>query len=225
MRARGGSDMNTMTLNQWTLFCEECGVMVNGLSRAVLDRIFLRANMDRSHRFTDKHVSELSGRKLNDENGNRPDSKLTLLEFVAALTRVACAMYSDVSLASRVSRFVETSILGSSGEYGNNRAVKDLMDTGSVNAIFVDCKPILEIAFQVAASVSACIPMISCSSPKVVMTSNRLPCLQCKRSTFSHVGFRSARTCASTTVLLPHVTCSHSLMGWFGILGPWTYKV
>ena len=47
-RRRPGSDMDSMTLNQWTLFCEECHIMSGGMSRAALDRIFLRANMDRS---------------------------------------------------------------------------------------------------------------------------------------------------------------------------------
>ena len=45
-----GSDMDSMTLNQWTLFCEECGVMVSGLPRSALDRIFIRASPDTTRR-------------------------------------------------------------------------------------------------------------------------------------------------------------------------------
>eukprot|EP01050_Picozoa_sp_SAG11_P017826 SAG11_NODE_2614_length_3170_cov_2.584500_4_plen_114_part_00 len=68
--------------------------------------------MDRSEKFVMHHQEELQGRDIAEGAGTKADRKMDLQEFVAAITRVAHAMYTTLpSLAEQTADFIDRFIM------------------------------------------------------------------------------------------------------------------
>ena len=102
--------VHSMSQNQFSYFCHEsriCGSHAVKEGRAVklasIDRIFLRANMDRStgkfNAKTKEDVAREAGGKGKGK-GLKADAAMEEMEFVAALVRLGYAKFFHVSLAT-----------------------------------------------------------------------------------------------------------------------------
>ena len=123
----GMEDVETMGMGQFSRFAkavhivckEDKAKMQTAVMVSTMDRIFLRANQDRSSELDDvlsknltkkQKAQKAAAEKKQKAGKGGPDHDLEIHEFAAATIRCAHARYRDASLAARYERLIEENL-------------------------------------------------------------------------------------------------------------------